>query len=110
MKKIILILLVIGLILISGCIPEVKVEDVNDCASDSDCIIVAQDYCRTVASINKNYLNIWERHLEKETEKYKGQRILCEPTLPLSFYEAKCVEGKCKAILIEEKLGISEEK
>lgn len=75
------------------------IQSINNCNHDSDCIIVSRGFCGGALSINKNYLSFWNYHLEQE-RKLSGD-VVCKPTLPLEYFEAKCNNGKCTELQIK---------
>jgi hypothetical protein len=97
MKKIvfaaIVIISIIAILILGYFFWPINVDNINNCNSDSDCIIVKAGYCGNAKAINENYLDVWNRHLAKEAIKLKG--VQCEPTQPLSIYEAACIESLC---------------
>jgi len=78
---------------------DVKLEELNNCEANSDCVIVAAGICGGASAINDNYVEKWQKHLVIENKKHLG--IACKDTLPLSFFKAECIDGKCKAVQIE---------
>lgn len=78
---------------------EINIQEINNCDSNTDCVIVAKNFCGGALAINKDYLDIWNEHLENE--RVKNLDVVCKPTAPLDFFEAKCVNSKCVAILMQ---------
>ncbi|MCX6736982.1 MAG: hypothetical protein NTW73_02795 [Candidatus Parcubacteria bacterium] len=80
--------------------PDIK--NINNCNSDSDCVIVSEGFCGGEAAINKDHLDTWNKYLEYERIKHQDN-IMCDPKFPssLSDYEAKCINNKCVAIQIQ---------
>ena len=73
---------------------------INNCNSDSDCIVVSS-YCSSASAINKAYTDVWNKHLEESNKREIKQRKPCIiEVLSLDYYEAKCVNNKCIAKLI----------
>lgn len=79
---------------------EVNIQDINNCNSDSDCVIVASGFCGGASAINRDNLEVWNNHLE--AERARNQGVLCEITLPLDYFKAKCINNKCSAIQTQE--------
>jgi hypothetical protein len=101
----VLIVIVIAAIVIGGLWfwksqQVINIQDINSCGSDSDCVIVTSGFCGGASAINKNYLDVWNRYLEEE--RIKNQGAQCKPTLPLEYFKAKCINGKCTAIQTQE--------
>ncbi len=78
------------------------IQNINNCNSDSDCVIVSGSPCGDASAINKDHLGAWNKYLKYERVKRQGN-ILCDPKFPssLSNYEAKCINNKCVAIQIQ---------
>ena len=106
MKKIVFvgiaIISIIAFLIIGYYFWPINVENINNCNSDSDCIIVKAGYCGSGRAINRNYIDTWNRHLEAESIRLRG--VACKPTLPLDSFEGKCIEGKCVAEVKQEAL------
>ena len=75
----------------------IRIQDINNCVSDSDCVVVSAGYCGGATSINKIHADAWNSQLEKQR---KGIQIdiICKPSLSLEHFEAKCVNMKCAAV------------
>ncbi len=77
-------------------IHDIILNTINNCNSDSDCVIVPEGFCGGGSAINKNHLDAWNKYLEYERIKHQG--IRCKPMPLLSSYIAKCINNKCVAI------------
>lgn len=94
------IILVIGTLYFGSTQREVNIQDINNCNSDTDCVIVASGFCDGASAINKEYLDIWNKHLEEA--RTKNQDVVCKPTLPLEYFKAKCINNKCVTVQTQE--------
>lgn len=73
-----------------------KVEDVNACEVDTDCILVDQCFCGGTTAINAKFLEKWEKHIQIETLKHPF--AVCAPSIPREWFEARCLQEACRAI------------
>jgi hypothetical protein len=73
-----------------------KVEEVNACVADADCILVDQGSCGGTIAINAIYLEKWEKHIQ--IEKMKTPFVVCAPSIPREFFEARCLQESCRAL------------
>lgn len=78
-----------------------NINNINNCNSDSDCVVVRSGACGHASAININYLDIWNKHLKLEYERVRNEQILCAPTLPSDYFKAECVNNKCIATRIK---------
>ncbi|MBW2991262.1 hypothetical protein KY348_06180 [Candidatus Woesearchaeota archaeon] len=99
----IIILIIIGIIPIGSCVwnasKKIDIQDINNCVSDSDCVLVVRGYCGGALAINKDYLDTWNKFLEEDRVEHQG--VLCKPTLPLDYFKAECLNNKCVATQIK---------
>jgi hypothetical protein len=69
------------------------------CGADSDCVLVDASCCpcsmggETIA-INANYKIDWQKRLGD------CSRVMCPAWYRCAEYVARCVDGKCKAVLL----------
>lgn len=88
-------------------------QKVKSCWFDSDCIIVDTIFgldhipdaketnggCQCVTSINKDYLDLWDKRREEFKGSLTGEMLICKPCgLWLKNSEAKCENKRCKAV------------
>jgi hypothetical protein len=87
--------------------PAVPIDDYwNDsyddgCNSDDDCLLVRAGYCGGARGILNVNLDEWNEYLAKDDAEGKAERRQCGISLPLSYYEARCVDTQCKAVQIK---------
>ncbi len=103
MKKIMLIIAIIGLFLVSGCQNNIKIiyrdsvpEEQFECNSDNDCIPLPSD-CHPILCINKEY--------ESDYEKPKVCTEIFALEAAYNQEDCICVENKC----VNKNLGRSPE-
>ncbi len=94
--KILIAFLIVFAFLVFGCSSSIDIESINDCDSDSDCIMVDGGCGRGPESINKDHIEKWESYLEKYESEHKD--ALCKMTLLLDDFVAKCLDKKCVAV------------
>ncbi len=101
--------IVIGVIILIGIVAigfyfwnftrTINIENINDCVLDSDCVIVTRSICGGALAINKDNSDMWNKNLENK-KKISGN-VICKQTLPLDYFNAKCVNNKCTSIQIK---------
>ncbi len=73
----------------------IRIQDINNCVADSDCVVVYSD-SGGVSSINNDYIDVWNKYMEERNRRYQGMQV--KPSVPLNYFEAKCVNRKCAAV------------
>jgi hypothetical protein len=78
-----------------------KIEDLNQCSSDSLCVLVDAGFCGGTSAIHSANQEQWQANLLYQRSLNRSVR--CAPSLPRERFEAKCLLQTCKALSISER-------
>ena len=98
-----IVLLVICLVLVSGCFKVLPMEEVQACEFNSDCIqVYSVGCCKCPLAINSDYREYWDELGKKNKEECEGVVcVQCSPSKPIG---TECNNNTC--ILIYSPIGI----
>ncbi|EKD64720.1 MAG: hypothetical protein ACD_50C00316G0007 [uncultured bacterium] len=75
-------------------------EEFYSCSVDAECILVQDEYCKTVVAINQHSESEWREENIKQAEIHRQERVTCTPTtqeaIDILNFQAVCQESRCQ--------------
>jgi hypothetical protein len=90
-------------LLLAGCgiLTEITVRDINACTTEEECVLVDANFCGGTTAINAAHLEEWNRYLK--IGRLKHPNVMCAPSLPRDWFEARCLQFACRALQRNER-------